>query len=111
MDTCITVDEISLKVNKLKRCKAHGSDMLLNEYFIECIDMLAPFICDIFNAVFNSGRYPEEWFNGIIVPLHKQSVGNYRGIMLLSCLFTFVLNGRIEKFCDFFLYFRCSFWS
>ena len=39
LDTCITVDAISLAVNKLKRCKAHGSDMLLNEYFIECIDI------------------------------------------------------------------------
>jgi len=27
---CITVDEINLAVKKLKRCKAHGSDMLLN---------------------------------------------------------------------------------
>ena len=91
----------------MKRCKAHGSDMLLNEYFIECIDILAPFICDIFNAVLNSGCYPEDWFNGIIVPLYKKgdkkSVDNYRGITLLSCLsklFTSVLNGRIEKFCE-----------
>jgi len=61
LDTCIIVDEISLAVKKLKRCKAHVSDMLLNEYFIECIDILAPFICNIFNAVFNSGCYPEEW--------------------------------------------------
>jgi len=57
----------------LKRCKAHVSDMLLNEYFIECIDILAPIICNIFNAVFNSGCYPEEWFDGIIAPLHKRA--------------------------------------
>ena len=35
LDTYITVDEISLAVKKMKRCKAHGSNMLLNEYFIE----------------------------------------------------------------------------
>jgi len=108
LDMCITVDEINLSVTTLKRSKAHGSDMLLNEYFIECIDILAPSICDIFNAVFNSGCYPEEWLNGIIVALHNKgdnkSVDNYRvNITLLSCLsklFTSDLNGRIEKFCE-----------
>lgn len=78
------------------------------EYFIECIDILAPFICDIlvFNAVFNSDCYTEEWFNCKIVPLHKKGdktcVDNYSGITLLSCLaplFTSVLNIRIERFC------------
>ena len=41
------------------------------------------------------------------VPLYKKGdkkcVDNYRGITLLSCLsklFTSVLNGRIEKFCE-----------
>jgi len=41
LDMCITVDEINLAVKKLKRCKAHVSDMLLNEYFIECLDILS----------------------------------------------------------------------
>ena len=44
----------------MKGCNTHESDMLLNDYFTECIDILAPFICDIFNAVFNSGCFPEE---------------------------------------------------
>ena len=105
LDTCITVDEISLAVKKMKRCQAHGSDYVIEWVPYRMNWYLAPFICDIFNAVFNSGCYPEDWFNGIIVPLYikgdKKSVYNYRGITLLSCLsklFTSVLNGRIEKF-------------
>jgi len=45
-------------VRKSNIVKAHGRDMLLNEYFTECINILAPFICDIF-SIFNSGCYPE----------------------------------------------------
>ncbi|MCG7875528.1 MAG: reverse transcriptase family protein, partial [Candidatus Thiodiazotropha endolucinida] len=93
-------------MKKLKSGKAHGSDCLLNEYFLESVDILAPYLCDLFNAILNSGYFPEQWTEGIIIPLHKkgdkQCASNYRGITLLSCLskiFTSVLNNRLEKFC------------
>ena len=57
---CITVDEINLAVKNWNVVK-HLFD----------IDILAPIICDRFIAVFNSSCYPEDWFNGIIVPLNK----------------------------------------
>jgi uncharacterized protein YlzI (FlbEa/FlbD family) len=40
LDQPITVNEIINAVNSLKRDKACGNDFLLNEYFIESIDIL-----------------------------------------------------------------------
>ena len=106
-DQPITVSEIHSAVKSLKRNKAPGNDQLLNEYFVECIDILASHLCDLFNGILNSGYYPESWMEGLIIPLHKKGhkddVNNYRGITLVSCLsklFTTVLNKRIENFCS-----------
>ena len=57
-------------------------------------------------SILNSGYFPEQWAEGIIIPLHKKGdkkcANNYRGINLLSCLskiFTSVLNNRLETVC------------
>jgi len=107
LDQPFTVNEIIKSINSLKRNKACGSDCLLNEYLLECKDIISSHICDIFNAILNSGVYPEKWTEGIIVPIHKKGntsdINNYRGITLLSCLsklFTSVVNARIETFCN-----------
>ena len=83
----------------LKSGKASGADCLLNEYFLESVDSLAPYLCHLFNAIINSGYFPEQWTEGTIILLHKKGdkkcANNYRGITLLSCLskiFTSVLN-------------------
>ena len=52
LDKCINVWAIILVVRKSNIVKAHGRDMLLNEYFTECINILAPFICDFFQFSF-----------------------------------------------------------
>jgi hypothetical protein len=61
----------------------------------------------IFNVLLDSGVFPEQWKEAIIVPMHKKggknNVNNYRGVTLLSCLsknFTSVLNNRIVNFRD-----------
>ena len=96
LDKHITVQEILDAVKLLKTGK--------NEYFIECIDVLAGHICDIFNKILDSGHFPEKWCEGIIVPIYKKGnkadVNNYRGITILSCLskiFTIILNRRITS--------------
>ena len=106
-DIPISADEIRLAVKKLKSNKAYGNDALINEYFTETIDILLPFICDIFNKILDSGIFPDQWRDGIIIPIHKKGdkndVNNYRGVTLLSCfskLFTSVLNNRITSFCE-----------
>ena len=99
LDNEITRDEILKAIKGLKRNKSHGSDGILNEYFIECADTLLPLLHTIFNAIYNTGCFPKIVYNALVVPIHKKGdtsdPKNYRGISLISCmckLFTSVLN-------------------
>ena len=107
LDQPITVAEILSACKRLKSGKASGSDFLLNEYFMESIDILGSHLCDIFKAILTSGYFPDKWTEGVIIPIHKKGsindANNYRGITLVSCLsklFTTILNKRIETFCN-----------
>ena len=88
LDRPITSEEIGKVVQKLKRNKAFAGDQLLNEYFIESLDILSGHLVDLFNAILNSGNFPSQWSEGYIVPLFKKhdpsDVNNYRGITLVS---------------------------
>jgi len=66
------------------------------EFVIYCLHML-----DIFNRNLDTGHFPFQWSEGVVVPLLKKNdpcdVRNYRGITLISCLskiFTSVINKR-----------------
>ena len=81
--------------------------MLINEFFIHGKHVLVPILCNLFNKGFEYGFFPEEWFEGYIVPLHKKGclndVENYRGITLLSALgklFTRVVNNRLSDWSE-----------
>jgi hypothetical protein len=104
LNKVIEISEVKAAVESLKRDKAIGNDCLMNEYFIECIDILAAHLCDIFNNIFDSGYFPESWTEGIIIPVHKKgdtsNVNNYRGITLVSCLsnlFTTIIEYKDHK--------------
>jgi len=101
------VQEIESVISTLKRQKAFAGDMLINEYFIESMDILASHLVDIFNAILNSGYFPSNWSKGIIVPVFKKDnpndVNNYRGITLVSCfskIFTGILNKRLSTWAE-----------
>ena len=42
-------------------------DCLLNEYFIETVDILLPFMCDMFNTILDSGVFRDPWREGIVL--------------------------------------------
>ena len=71
LDQPISVNEILEAVKSLKRGKAYGNDFLLNEYFIESMDISSSHLCDIFNKILDSGFFPSNWGEGVIIPLHK----------------------------------------
>ena len=59
------------------------------------------------NGILNSGHFPAQWSQGIIVPLFKKNdpndVNNYRGVTLVSCfskIFTGVLNKRLADWAE-----------
>ena len=72
IDNPISIEEVSNAIKSLKSNKAPGNDDLLNEYFICASDILSPFLCELFNTVFNAGVFPDKWLEGIIIPLHKK---------------------------------------
>ena len=64
-------------------------------------------INQLFNIIYDTGIYPENWSTGVIVPIYKKgdkdNPANYREITLtcaLSKLFTFMLNRRINKWAE-----------
>ena len=102
LDTQITLSEVNNCIKKLKNRKAPGHDNILNELLKEDKETLPPLITRLFNKIFSSGYFPEEWNLGFIIPIFKKGertdADNYRGITLLSCLsklFTSVLNERL----------------
>ena len=62
LDKAITLEEVELVIRSLKRNKSFSRDQLLNEYFIESVDILSGHIVDIFNAILTLsklGIFPE----------------------------------------------------
>ena len=64
-------------------------------------------LCYLYNVVFDSHTVPQDWRNGLIVPLFKEGdrevANNYRGITLLSIvgkLFASILEKRLSKWCE-----------
>ena len=107
LDKPITLSELESVIHKLKRNKAYGNDMLINEYFIECFDILSSHLLDMFNKILDSGHFPLKWSEGVIVPVFKKNdpciAQNYRGITLVSCLskiFTSVINKRLNEWVE-----------
>ena len=72
LDKPITVSEIETVIRSLKRTKSAAGDQLLNGYFIESADILSGHLVDLFNTILNSGFFPSQWSEGIIVPLFKK---------------------------------------
>ena len=107
LDVDITMKEIENAIQCLKKGKSHGLDGIINEYFIEFKDILLPFLHSIFNAMYNTGYFPNTLCDALIVPIYKKGntadPGNYRGISLLSCmtkLFTSILNKRLISWAE-----------
>ena len=66
LDRPISLDELYNGVKTLNRGKAYGPDCLLNEYFIESMDIIGAHVCDIFNCILDSGFFPRKldgWYN------------------------------------------------
>ena len=102
----ISPSEVIQEIKNMKNNKASGIDGIPSEFFKMSVTQLSPTLCLIFNSVFNSGYFPEQWSKGLIIPIHKKGdradPKNYRGISLLtifSKIFTGILNKRLTSWC------------
>ena len=101
----ITRIETKRAISKLKNNKAAGNDKILNEFIKTGQETLIPVITKLFNSIFSSGLYPENWNMNILSPIYKKgdrnNPENYRGISIssnLSKLFCSILNNRLINF-------------
>ena len=80
----ITIPELLMALNTLKQGTAAGNDSLLNEYFVETIDILCSHVCDILNSIINTVCFPETWMEGVIIQIYikgdTNEASNYRVI-------------------------------
>ena len=103
----IEIQEVLDNINQLRPNASGGPDCIINPFLIYGKDVLAPYLCQIFNIIFAKGYFPKQWSEGFIIPLHKKGpqdiVDNYRGITLLSSLgklFTRILNSRLSSWAE-----------
>jgi hypothetical protein len=105
LDFKITEQEVRNALGKLKRRKSPRYDLIIGEMLRIGTDTLLTPLTKLFNKIFVSKQYPDEWNRGIIVPIHKKGSkldpNNYRGITLNSVLaktYSIVLCSRLESF-------------
>ena len=105
LNAAISVTEVTFALKQLKNKKAPGLDQLSNEMLKSFGHLYPEFLSSFFTEVFFENKFPKLWTTGLITPIFKKGpkslVGNYRGIMLLSCLrklLTKILNERLLKY-------------
>jgi hypothetical protein len=105
MDFRITNKEIETALQKMKRNKAVGLDLISAEMLKYSQHCMLPVLNKLFNSIFVSKQYPKEWCTGYLVPVPKNNdlsdPSNFRGIAILSNLsklFNSILNARLVKF-------------
>ena len=85
----ITEDEIRQAIHDLNNNKA-SAGLLIPEHFKLSQEMLLPYVRILFNRLYESHVFPEEWALSVIIPIHKKgptsNPDNYRGISLLQIL-------------------------
>jgi len=103
----IDINDLGYHIDKLKRRKAAGIDGLVNEHIMFGGPHLVVHLCLLFNCLLKHAYVPNNFCQGIIIPLLKSKHGDatridmYRGITLspvLSKLFESVLFNLYEEF-------------
>ena len=103
----ITNDEIISSIRNIHSNRSPGPDGICIEMFKTVQNEALPFLCSLFNEIFDKGELPQEWCKNIICLLFKsgsvKSPENYRGISLINSIgkiFTGVLTTRLQKWSE-----------
>ncbi len=95
----ITPIEILKAISTLKNRKSAGTDGVLNEMIKTSREEIIPVLVNLFNLIYSTGIFPENWVVSMLKPLFKGGSmfdpSDYRGITLTSCLgklFCSILN-------------------
>ena len=106
-DEPIFRDEVTASIRNLKLGKSAGLDKIVSEMLKYVDQIVADFLVQLFNKLYDEGIFPKEWSKSIIVPIHKKGDANipdnYRGIALTSVLskvYTHILNKRLTGWAE-----------
>ena len=81
-DIELTVEEVSASLSSSDTSKATGPDGIPVRILKECSTEIAPSLCALFNHSLRIGRFPAEWKNADVTPVHKtdniEPAENYR---------------------------------
>ena len=85
----LTCEEVERQLNKMKNGRSCGPDGIPTEALKHLGDWGVCQLTNIFNAIMQSGKMPDEWRESTITPIYKDkgdhmNCSNYRGIKLLS---------------------------
>ena len=107
LDGVIYVAEVQAAIKALKDNKAAGPDGLSSEFFRYSAPCVSHFLTEYFHKLFNTGTFPSEWSESVILPIYKKcyvnSPNNYRGISLLNVdgkLYSYILNKRLTQWIE-----------
>lgn len=107
LDSVITTEEIRKVIFNQKNNKSPGPDEISTEILKASFEIIAPHITTLFNRIFNTAVYPENWGLGYIAPIFKSGdpklPKNYRGITLnniISKTFSQVLLNRLNRWAE-----------
>ena len=84
-----TCEEVERQLNKMKNDRSCGPDGIPSEALKHLGDWCVCQLTNIFNAIMQSGKMPDEWRESTITPIYKDNgdhtnCSNYRGIKLQS---------------------------
>ena len=87
--------------------KSCGIDGIVKEMLKSSLHITGPYLSHLYNAILKSGKFPQQWCNAVLVPIHKNGPctdpNNYRGIALLSVVgkvFSKVINNRLISWAE-----------
>ena len=84
----ISIEEITSSIKSLKNRKAQGTNGIGSEFYKNTCELITPYLCTLFNEIFNTAIFPDMWRDSIIVPVYKSGSkddsSNYRGISLIN---------------------------
>ena len=87
-----SLEELQSAIQKLKRNKAPGPDLVTNELFLLLDDSNTQLLLDFYNKIWEAGEVPNEWKEAIVVSIYKckgsdTDPSSYRPISLLNSIY------------------------
>ena len=82
--------EISAALKLLREDKSPGDDKVKSDFMLCDENNLKYVLTELFNKIYITGHFPDQWTTGVIVPIfkkgNKKNPENHRGITLTSTM-------------------------